>query len=354
MPVGLDFLHVVVVSNFEIALVMLQCILSGGNLTRVVFSFLPLLHRHTHPLFALPAQNPEISVIPRATPEPLDPRKYFFFCTKSSSVSPASFIVSGGGGKYHSNASSSHASGAVARCASMKDWGMYDSHSHLYSRQYYHSQTCLPVTHAQLDYDSDDDVDDSWIVRNDEKLLDEFDDVSAKEKALMKLWNRHVRSYRIYADHNIPKACEELVRTCSGYLKKMGLRPNLLLHMYNLWDNGLVHSGDIMRIMKLYDELSRRDGISEVAVSSSAVPGDNQTAAATSITIGHGPDEMLVSSNNDSSKYPPLEMPSLWSLKRDEIVLSQVEGGKSRGNKRSNPATETNLNSNKRSRTSKR
>ena len=79
---------------------------------------------------------------------------------------------------------------------------MYDSHSHLYSRQYFHSQTCLPVTHAQLDYDSDDDVDEGWIVQNDEKLLDEFDDVSAKEKTLMKLWNRHVRSYKIYADHS--------------------------------------------------------------------------------------------------------------------------------------------------------
>jgi hypothetical protein len=42
---------------------------------------------------------------------------------------------------------------------SMKDWGEYDSQSHMYSRDYYHSQTCLPITYSQLDNDSDDEID---------------------------------------------------------------------------------------------------------------------------------------------------------------------------------------------------
>jgi hypothetical protein len=234
----------------------------------------------------------------------------------------------------------------------MKDWGMYDSHSHLYSRQYFHSQTCLPVTHAQLDYDSDDDVDEGWIVQNDEKLLDEFDDVSAKEKTLMKLWNRHVRSYKIYADHNIPKACEELVRTCGGYLKKMSLRPNLLLHMFNLWDNGLVNSGEIMRVMQLYDEQAVLDASTKAAASSSAGAGIGAFDGASAIKMGHGPAEVLPSSSNDDDKYPPLQMPSLWSAELDESATdSKKDGTHGRGDKRKNLAPETTSSSNtKRSR----
>jgi hypothetical protein len=74
----------------------------------------------------------------------------------------------------------------------MKDWGEYNSQSHLYSRDYYHSQTCLPITYAQLDNDSDDEIDESWIIETEEKLIDEFDDVDPHEKMFMKLWNRHV------------------------------------------------------------------------------------------------------------------------------------------------------------------
>ena len=43
----------------------------------------------------------------------------------------------------------------------------------------------------------------SWIIETEEKLLDEFDDVDPHEKLFMKVWNRHVRKYKIYADHNV-------------------------------------------------------------------------------------------------------------------------------------------------------
>ena len=48
-----------------------------------------------------------------------------------------------------------------------------------------------------------DDLDESWIIDTEEKLLDEFDDVDPHEKLFMKMWNRHVRKYKIYADHNV-------------------------------------------------------------------------------------------------------------------------------------------------------
>lgn len=48
----------------------------------------------------------------------------------------------------------------------------------------------------------------SWIIETEEKLLDEFDDVDPHEKLFMKVWNRHVRKYKIYADHNVSASFE--------------------------------------------------------------------------------------------------------------------------------------------------
>ena len=196
----------------------------------------------------------------------------------------------------------------------MKNWGMYDSHSHLYSRQYFHSQTCLPVTHAQLDYDSDND------------------DVSAKEKLWMKLWNRHVRSYKIYADHNIPKACEELVRTCGKYLKKMSLRPNLLLHLFNLWDNGLVNSGDIMRTMQLYDTMNVSDENPKLQHSKSTREDDAVSGNGIDAAIQYGSGQLIPPSSASNSKYKPLDMPSIWSAEIDQIILDKEDAASIREN----------------------
>ena len=49
----------------------------------------------------------------------------------------------------------------------------------------------------EMDLDSDDEIDEEWMVELSERLLDEFEDVSSEEKAFMKLWNRHTRTYTV-------------------------------------------------------------------------------------------------------------------------------------------------------------
>ena len=39
------------------------------------------------------------------------------------------------------------------------------------------------------------------------------------------------------------------------YITNQSLRSNLLLHLFNLWDNGLVNSGDISNIMSVLDQV---------------------------------------------------------------------------------------------------
>ncbi|RLN82855.1 hypothetical protein BBJ28_00022307 [Nothophytophthora sp. Chile5] len=66
----------------------------------------------------------------------------------------------------------------------------------LLQRQYFHSRTGAVVLDHEKDYDSDDDVDETWITKQSERLLDEFEDVSLEEKEFMKKWNRHVNEFR--------------------------------------------------------------------------------------------------------------------------------------------------------------
>ncbi|KAJ8546641.1 hypothetical protein ON010_g11593 [Phytophthora cinnamomi] len=82
----------------------------------------------------------------------------------------------------------------------------------LLQRQYFHSRTGAVVLDHEKDYDSDDDVDETWITKQSERLLDEFEDVSLEEKEFMKKWNRHVKEFKILADFMVASSCRKFAR----------------------------------------------------------------------------------------------------------------------------------------------
>ena len=86
-----------------------------------------------------------------------------------------------------------------------------------------------------------------------ERLLDEFEDVSSEEKAFMKMWNRHMRSYTVQADSQIPTSCEAFARIHGAELRARKLRHNFLLHLFNLWDNSLLAAHHISTCMAVVD-----------------------------------------------------------------------------------------------------
>ena len=87
-----------------------------------------------------------------------------------------------------------------------------------------------------------------------EKLIDDFEDVSKKEKQFMKLWNRYIRCHHVIADRDIPWKVERFILTNREKLKEGDLRMNLLLHLSNLWDFGLISSRLVSICMMLYDD----------------------------------------------------------------------------------------------------
>ena len=83
-----------------------------------------------------------------------------------------------------------------------------------------------------------------------DKMLGEFEDVTGEEKAFMKLWNRHILSDVVYADRHVPAACADFAVTWARQINARGLRHNLLLHLFNMWDQGLLAGPHIAECMK--------------------------------------------------------------------------------------------------------
>ncbi|OWZ24764.1 Polycomb protein [Phytophthora megakarya] len=133
----------------------------------------------------------------------------------------------------------------------------------LLQRQYFHSRTGAVVLDHEKDYDSDNDVDESWITKQSERLLDEFEDVSLEEKEFMKMWNRHVKEFKILADFMVASSCRMFARKQGKWLLDHGLRHNFLLHLLNLWDNSLLNSRAIIDCMLIVDQNQELKAASE-------------------------------------------------------------------------------------------
>ena len=73
------------------------------------------------------------------------------------------------------------------------------------------------------------------------------------EKAFMKLWNRWVLRHPPRGDREVPAACWRFVRDERARLRAGGLRHNLLVHLFHLWDNSLVSAAHVTNVMAAYD-----------------------------------------------------------------------------------------------------
>ena len=122
-------------------------------------------------------------------------------------------------------------------------------------REYFHARTNQPITSArELLDDSDCEGVDDWLHTMSEKLINDFDDVSEKEKQFMNLWNRFIKCHHVIADKEIPSKVESFIVTNREKLKEGNLRMNLLLHLTNLWDSGLISPTRISSCMTIYDD----------------------------------------------------------------------------------------------------
>ena len=102
--------------------------------------------------------------------------------------------------------------------------------------------------------DTRGNADEEWLHKMSDELLDEFEDVTDDEKKFMKLWNSFIRCNHIIADRDVPAKCTEFVAKHGKFLRDESLRLQLLLHLFNLWDSGVISSARISACMRMYDD----------------------------------------------------------------------------------------------------
>jgi hypothetical protein len=120
-------------------------------------------------------------------------------------------------------------------------------------RQYFHSRTNLPMAQDEWMVDSDDEIDETWLHEMSSELLNELEDVTSKEKQFMSLWNRFIKCNHVLADKDIPSKCHDFILIYRNKLRDTDLRLNLLLHLMNLWDSGVISAKRISHCMSIYD-----------------------------------------------------------------------------------------------------
>lgn len=110
-------------------------------------------------------------------------------------------------------------------------------------RQYYHSVTAVPV--GEYNYDSENEIDESWRLDVSNRLLDDFLDVTPPEKQFMKIWNAFIFHNPVRNDKGVPDACLAFANDYKQQLHDLNLHHNFLLHLLHLWDNSLITKAHI-------------------------------------------------------------------------------------------------------------
>ena len=87
-------------------------------------------------------------------------------------------------------------------------------------RQYYHPHTNLPMTNEEWKQTSDKDTDESWVYKMMDEMLEEFEDVTPKEKGFMKIWNRYIKCNHVIADKDMAMKCHDLYSRIEKYCLK--------------------------------------------------------------------------------------------------------------------------------------
>lgn len=132
-------------------------------------------------------------------------------------------------------------------------------------RTYYHSYNGLVIRASEIDENSEDEMDPLWLRQNVSRLIDDFVDVNAGEKEIMKFWNLHVLANHYVCDAQMGTAILSFVQMYGKQILQKNLYRNCLVHISNLSDYRLITSSDAYKsIVHLHTILVENSEIREI------------------------------------------------------------------------------------------
>lgn len=122
---------------------------------------------------------------------------------------------------------------------------LFDGHNRRYSR----TTDNLSYTHRMdFDEDSEGEHDPAWLRKHTKIQIEDFSDVNEGEKEMMVMWNWHVMKRNFVGMSQMPLACELFVDIYGADVLKKNLYRNFIVHLCNLFDNGLLSSTQVSDI----------------------------------------------------------------------------------------------------------
>ncbi|EDO42650.1 predicted protein, partial [Nematostella vectensis] len=121
-----------------------------------------------------------------------------------------------------------------------------------YTRTYFHSSTCVPISQSELGSLSDSEGEENplWMRMRTIQMIDDFTDVNDGEKELMKLWNLHLMEKGYVADAQVYSACLTFIDVNAKKIMSQNLKRNFLIHLVSLHDFNLLNGGQIFQLMQ--------------------------------------------------------------------------------------------------------
>lgn len=121
-------------------------------------------------------------------------------------------------------------------------------------RTFYHS-TGLPMRSNETDANSEDEMDPAWLRDNTTRMIDDFSDVNAGEKDIMKLWNLHVLKQSYVCESQMSSAAISFVEVHGQTILEQNLYRNCVIHFLNLFDYGLITSTNFSQAIQSLQKL---------------------------------------------------------------------------------------------------
>lgn len=126
-------------------------------------------------------------------------------------------------------------------------------------RTYFHSVTGLIVRSSEIDNNSEDERDPIWLRQNIVRLIDDFVDVNAGEKEIMKMWNLHIMHNGYICDAQMCIAIKSFVQQRGVEILRKNLYRNCLIHMTNLLDYHLITPKVLWKSVQILQQHLLRD-----------------------------------------------------------------------------------------------
>lgn len=126
-------------------------------------------------------------------------------------------------------------------------------------RTFYHSISGLPLRPSEIDVNSEDETDPTWLRENTVKMINDFVDVNDGEKSIMKLWNLFVMKHSFVSDAQIPAAVVSFIEMHGEYIIANHLYRNCIIHLSNLFDYGLISDKHHYRAVKVLQRILLRN-----------------------------------------------------------------------------------------------